>query len=44
MELLMLAGYVVKGVVWVGYGITGLYLAGTGVRYVKDYKEYNERG
>jgi hypothetical protein len=41
----MLVGYAVKGIVWLGYGITGSYLIGTGVRYVKDYKENveNER-
>ncbi|MER2010379.1 MAG: hypothetical protein ABS939_23350 [Psychrobacillus sp.] len=44
MELLLIAGYIVKGVVWAGYGITGSYLIGTGVRYYRDYKEYNERG
>jgi hypothetical protein len=46
MELLMLVGAVVKGVVWAGYGLTGTYLIGTGVRYVKDYKDSvaNDKG
>lgn len=39
MELLLLAGVVVKGAVYVGYGIAGTYLAKTAVRYVQDYKE-----
>jgi hypothetical protein len=44
MELLMLIGLAVKGVVYAGYGLTGIYLTKTGIQYVKDYKEYNERG
>jgi hypothetical protein len=46
MELLMLVGFAVKGIVYAGYAITGTYLIGTGVRYVKDYKEAvaNDKG
>jgi energy-converting hydrogenase Eha subunit G len=46
MELLVLVGLIVKGVVYTGYAITGSYLAGTGVRYYKDYKDSvsNEKG
>lgn len=45
MGLLVTVGLIVKGVVWLGYGVTGSYLVGTGVRYAKDYKEaiQNER-
>lgn len=42
----MLVGYIVKGVTYAGYSLTGLYLFGTGIRYVKDYKEAvaNDKG
>lgn len=40
MEFWLLAkiGFVVDTVVKIGYGIAGLYVAKTGVKYYRDYK------